>query len=375
MTLLLAACCFLTNDIPEPSLAVTATNDTGLKLLASAASGKPNVVLSPVSAQATLTSAWLGVSSELETKLGAALHLGIMSRSSAGQHFQVMLRELTGPEVSHQAILWTATVPKPELVLSLRRDFSTSLAQLPPTPESIIAKVNQWARQATKDRIREAIRTVAPDTKLVLASASTFDGQWQSKPQLDTGDKGLSFKPATGEPYAVDTLRWEMEVPVLNSSNSTSVLLPYRGERFGLWVVLPPAGSDPASVLAKLDAATVLAARRDMIKRRIVIKLPKFRAESTVDIASYLKAAGVNDAFTPGDRFPGFGPDLILHAITQSAMIEVDEHGTRAAAATVVRGGGFGGGPSAFVADRPFVFFVLDTKTGALVFGGVCGKP
>ena len=63
------------------------------------------------------------------------------------------------------------------------------------------------------------------------------------------------------------------------------------------------------------------------------------------------------------------------------ALIEVDEKGTKAAAATVATGGGFGG-PSrpaeetfTFVADRPFVFMVYDQQTGTVLFCGVCKKP
>lgn len=365
----------MVSDVAEPSLAATATNETGLKLLASAAkSGSANVVLSPVSAQATLTSAWLGAAPDLDEKLGAALNVGIMSQASAGVHFRIFLKELESPEYRHNAMLWAAARPKPELVRSLKQDFSTTLAELPATPEAIAAKANQWVSAATKDRVREIVRDVPRTTRMILASACTFDAEWQTKPRLLPRAEGLSFKPRSGEPYNVETLRWEMEVPVHNTPDYTSVLLPYRGERFGLWVLLPAAEGDPSSVLSKLDAASVLTARREMKASRLVVKIPKFKIESNVELSGYMKAAGVGAAFEPGDRFPGYGPELILHEVRHVGMIEVDEHGTRAAAATAVRGGGFGG-PTDFRADRPFVFFILDTKTGALVFSGVCGTP
>ncbi|MEO8800645.1 MAG: serpin family protein, partial [Polyangiaceae bacterium] len=60
------------------------------------------------------------------------------------------------------------------------------------------------------------------------------------------------------------------------------------------------------------------------------------------------------------------------------AMIEVDETGTVAAAVTAVMSVG-GGPPSAsppvFRADHPFLFFLRDKTTGAVLFAGRVVDP
>ena len=62
--------------------------------------------------------------------------------------------------------------------------------------------------------------------------------------------------------------------------------------------------------------------------------------------------------------------DKILH----KTFLEVDETGTEAAAATAVvmlRKSAFETGPSAeFIADRPFLYFIVDDVTNVILFMG-----
>ena len=66
-------------------------------------------------------------------------------------------------------------------------------------------------------------------------------------------------------------------------------------------------------------------------------------------------------------------------AVIHQANIDVDEQGTEAAAATAV-GMATCGGPSALDNvtirfDRPFLFFVRDVETGAILFMGRVVDP
>ena len=90
-------------------------------------------------------------------------------------------------------------------------------------------------------------------------------------------------------------------------------------------------------------------------------------------------------AFGPTADFTGIhdpasdGEQLFISAVIHQANIDVDEQGTEAAAATAV-GMDTGGGPSALDNvtirfDRPFLFFVRDVKTGAILFMGRVVDP
>ena len=62
--------------------------------------------------------------------------------------------------------------------------------------------------------------------------------------------------------------------------------------------------------------------------------------------------------------------------VIQKAMIEVDEEGTEAAAATAIVSNDYEMSEKIeFIADHPFLFFLRDLKTGLLLFQGRVVDP
>ena len=80
-------------------------------------------------------------------------------------------------------------------------------------------------------------------------------------------------------------------------------------------------------------------------------------------------------AFGPGADFGGMvdGGGLFIGTVEHEAFIDVDEHGTRAAAAT---GGAMASshGPTITV-DRPFLYVVRDRGVGTVLFMGRVADP
>jgi serpin B len=110
--------------------------------------------------------------------------------------------------------------------------------------------------------------------------------------------------------------------------------------------------------------------------------MPRFGIETRAGLIDVLTALGMSLAFDPGRAdFTGIhtGDPLYIARVIHQANIDVDEKGTEAAAATAV-GMDTGGGPSAVKVitlrlDRPFLFFVRDVDTGAVLFMGRVTDP
>ena len=79
--------------------------------------------------------------------------------------------------------------------------------------------------------------------------------------------------------------------------------------------------------------------------------------------------------------FSGIAPHLYIGTAIQKANVTVDEDGTEAAAATyaVMKLRSARPIPNApprpFVADRPFLFLIRETRTGLILFLGRVCKP
>ncbi|XP_042372328.1 serpin B6-like [Plectropomus leopardus] len=85
---------------------------------------------------------------------------------------------------------------------------------------------------------------------------------------------------------------------------------------------------------------------------------------------------GMEDAFGVGSDFSGMSTakNLVLSKVVHKSFVEVNEKGTKAAAATA-------GGimalsrPPSFTADQPFLFFIRHNPTNTVLFAGRYSSP
>ena len=92
---------------------------------------------------------------------------------------------------------------------------------------------------------------------------------------------------------------------------------------------------------------------------------------------------GMPKAFSPREAdFSGIanvpGEPLYIGNVIHKALVDVDEKGTEAAAATAVvmkAGSARPQEPEVFNADHPFLFLIRENRTGAVLFLGRLVKP
>ncbi len=118
----------------------------------------------------------------------------------------------------------------------------------------------------------------------------------------------------------------------------------------------------------------------------IHLDLPRFSARTTLPLKPLLQRMGMRAVWDPdaadltGIADPrGTGePALVAAGATHVAWIEVTEKGTEAAAVTEIDVGTGGGPPfppPTVTLDHPFLFFLRDTVTGAILFAGRITDP
>ncbi len=151
--------------------------------------------------------------------------------------------------------------------------------------------------------------------------------------------------------------------------------LPYAGERYAMYVVLPPAGMDVNAIIPYIGESAFDAAMGMLSSREVVLTMPKFKLETSLILNKALEKMGIETAFTGAADFKGIAAtgNLALSMVKQQCYIDVSEQGTEAAAVTVaqVRLTSAGINPVArMTVDRPFLFFIRDTQDGNILFAG-----
>lgn len=117
--------------------------------------------------------------------------------------------------------------------------------------------------------------------------------------------------------------------------------------------------------------------------QKVALSLPKFKIVSGQDLIPPFKSLGMLLAFSQTNSdFGGISGhqgqlgELFISQIKHKAMIEVDEAGSEAAAATAVEMATRAASITApFHADHPFLFCIADKSTGAILFLGRMTNP
>ncbi len=257
---------------------------------------------------------------------------------------------------------------------TLASNYGAALAQvdIAGDPEGSRAAVNAWVAEATRQKIQELFPegSIGADTRLVLANALYLRAGWKFPfPPSSTSDQ--PFLLADGSRVDVPTMHYDEYLPSGRGEGWSAVRLPYSGEDLSMTVIVP---DDLASFEQKLDVALLEQVEASIRPGGIHLSLPRFTARTHLSLADTLKAMGMPSAFGAAD-FSGMTAErgLFLAAVEQEAVVEVDEKGTEAAAAS---GGAVAGshGPTVTV-DRPFMFLIRDEPTGAVLFLGRVTDP
>lgn len=238
--------------------------------------------------------------------------------------------------------------------------------------------INRWVEKKTADKIKDLLTqgSLTSLTRLVLTNAIYFKGDWAAK-----------FKPeqTRPEPFQVDPDK-TVDVPMMRQSGSFRYAetvgaklleLPYVGNELSMIVVLPNENSTAFD--QSLDANRLNEWLGKIVEQDVDVFLPKFKFETQYELNDTLSQMGMRDAFDlPPADFSGISgqKDLYITKVVHKAIIEVNEEGSEAAAATaVIMGTKAMLHKPQFRADRPFLFMIRHNETGSILFLGRVTNP
>ncbi|GIY88728.1 leukocyte elastase inhibitor [Caerostris darwini] len=143
--------------------------------------------------------------------------------------------------------------------------------------------------------------------------------------------------------------------------------LPYKGENVSMLVLLPNQRDGISALETSMTPEKLSQVQQQMYKTKVVVSLPKFKFDYGKELSPAIRELGVKDIFSARSAdFSGMTPskNVFVSQIMHKAVIEVNEEGSEAAAAT---------GMIAtfmrpmmpeitmeFKADHPFLFAIIE---------------
>ncbi len=249
--------------------------------------------------------------------------------------------------------------------------------------DATLEEINRWVSRKTEGEIKKILDTLGDDTAAVLLNAMYLKAAWAQRfTQAVPGD----FYVTPQTPIKTPMMHNRSEFRLHQGDGYRAVRLPFKQENLGMFIVLPDRKDGLAETSRRLDTAEqtkLLAALRSESARPLDLALPKFKIAFAADLVEAFQNVGLRLAFADAADFSGMtgGPRSVkIGNILHKGAIDVAEEGITAAAVTAVEivptsaiMGTVDYQP--FVVDRPFLFFVADQATGAMLFEGRVVDP
>ncbi|MGK4003577.1 serpin family protein [Sorangium sp. So ce1036] len=382
-----------TPDVPAEDRESLARNNASFALdLGRALDGATkNLVYSPFSVSTALAMSYAGARGDTKEAIAKAMRFELPEDRlhPAFNHVDLELqkraestREGGGFRLRTANALWS------QLELTLQQPFLKVLVESYGAPvrladftnaEEAEGLINTWVSDRTDGLIPKLLDgNVEPLTRLVLVNAISFKAAW-SEPFKEEATKPGAFERADGTSVTAQMMRGTQETRHGAGDGWEAVELPYAGTPVSMVVVMPDPGTADAFE-ELLDGAALEELLDSMQQRSVDITMPRFSFRSSASLKEALQTLGMGVAFSPDADFKGIiaEGELNIQDVIHEALIDVDEAGTEAAAATAVLFEVTGGGapePAEIVVDRPFFFFIRDLATEAILFAGRVNDP
>ena len=240
--------------------------------------------------------------------------------------------------------------------------------------------INSWVNEKTNAKIPKILDDISAEEVMFLINAIYFNGKWQIQFEKSQTQNG-SFTLAAGGLVTVPLMKIKEKFGFSEQAGFEALKMPYGRGKFGMIILLPDIGKTPDQIMQQLSPAaweTLKTSLNSPIK--VDVWMPRFKFNWESDLKEILSSLGMAVAFSRDEaNFTKInnGDHLFITKVKHKTFIDVNEEGTEAAAATSVGIGFTSAGPGGpeFHAIRPFLFFITEEDTGAILFAGKVENP
>lgn len=340
-----------------------------------------NIFFSPLSISMTLAMISLAARSNTKAQILEGLGLSLQGVPEEELHktFHRLLQELSQPKEDLQLSLGNALFVKPTVhiqdtflsamrMLYLADTFPTNFED----PQGAQKQINDYVAKQTKGKIVDLVKDLDGSEIMVMVNYIFFKAKWETNFNLKS-TKTQDFHVTSEMVVQVPMMTREDQYYYLQDRNlfCKVVAVPYQGNATAFFI-LPNKGR-MGQVEAGLNQVTLRNWLKMLTKRKLQLYLPKFSIEGSYQLDKILPKLGIRDIFTSHADLTGFTnhSNIQVSEMVHKAVVEVDESGTKAAAATntVFAFRSAWVGSQTIVFNRPFLMVIVENTENILFLG------
>ena len=344
-----------------------------------------NVFFSPYSLSTAMAMLYIAAEGETKQQIQKTFHyppLAILNPNSAALYNQFN-KPNPNYELSTVNNLWMRQdlSPSQTYLDTVQRYYGGQVTNLDfkNSPESSRQIINKTIAKHTKQMIPELLAkgSIESSTATVLTNAVYFKSEWAKPFGVQGGTR--PFHNLDGTMSSQEMMYKTAYFDYMENEHIQMVELPYKSNDLSMLIILPKS-KEPAAIqklVADLNSNQVSQWTKQLENQEIFLVMPKFKLQESYSMKPILANMGMPIAFDSRANYSLFNDKLPLKvdSVIHKAVVEVDEKGTVAAAAT-----GIGvqlvmaTHKAEITADHPFMFMIKDNKTDAILFLGQVNK-
>ena len=266
---------------------------------------------------------------------------------------------------------------KDEFLKSVSSSYNACAKNLDFADAKSVKQVNEWFKQQSQDKLTKAIDGLDPESALEVIDALLYNAVWSSPfDESETCDDYF----ITGKGDTLLLPMMSQKYPKIycdDGDDYQAIAFPYSGGCYWFLVVMPKSAklSEFCASMNREKYTSILDAFQD--KYDINLSLPRFKCDNNLDLTGFVKEM-MPSAFSPMADFSDISSlPMFISRIRQKTEIRVTELKTTAVSVTdvemievsirdILESG--------FNANHPFLYFVYDEQTHAiLLMGQFCG--
>lgn len=338
-----------------------------------------NMLLSPLSVLSALTMTANGAQGDTLSQMEEAFGLPLARLNG---YLQTYVNDLPQTEQSSLSVansIWLKDdeniVVQPDF-LQINAAYHGAAVYQEPFDAETLNKINEWVRTKTDGMIDGILEQISPDAIMYLINALAFDAEWENPYREHQVWLDIFTKEGGGQRKV--NFMYSTEPVYLQDENTSGFIKYYAGRDYAFVGLLPATGTRLEDYVAGLSGEKLYQLLENAEYQDVDVSIPKFAVDYDLQMNDVLQRMGMLDAFDLAlADFSNMaacadGRNIFINEVLHKTHIEVDEHGTKAAAVTAVGpecGGMPPDNPEVYL-NRPFVYLLIDCREQLPLFIG-----
>lgn len=361
---------------------VSATTEFGFRVLKELTrrEGERNICFSPQSLATALTICYNGADGNTKEAMAKTLALEGLSLSRINEEYsKLAISQMDFDQdvrLNLANSLWAEKdVPFRKKFFAVNQEFyKAKIQNLNLHDPKSLELINAWFREKTKGKITEMVDSSDLGAILFILNAVYFQGTWSvgfSREYTLDND----FTLLDGRAIKVSMMSSQSDsYSYYKGSEFEAVELPYGKGRLGLYLFLPDKESSLKKFQENLNRMNWESWMAGFSREMVMVFLPRLKLEYEILLNDVLEAMGMDIAFTGQANFSKMcSGGAFIDKVMQKTSLDINEEGTEATAATMVKMKR--GGRHVVQFDRPFFYVIRDNLTGSILFMGSVVEP